>query len=48
MKELCDELGFALSSTYALVMPLERVLDHCDGTPDVQTKDLSELLNSIK
>jgi MoaA/NifB/PqqE/SkfB family radical SAM enzyme len=44
MKELCHELGFALSSTHALVMPLERVLDHCDGKPDDQTKELSKLL----
>ena len=44
MNDLCDELGFALSSTYALVMPLERVLDHCDGNPDYQTKELSKLL----
>ena len=44
MNELCHELGFALSSTHALVMPLERVLDHCNGKPDEQTKELYKLL----
>jgi MoaA/NifB/PqqE/SkfB family radical SAM enzyme len=47
-EELADELGFALSKTYALVMPLERVIAHCDGVPDKQTRDLHEnLLVSI-
>src|SRR3989339_737818 len=41
MKELCDELGFSLSATYSLVMPLERCLDHCDGIKDPQTESLS-------
>ena len=40
MRELCEELNFALSTTYALIMPLERVLDHCKGTPDIQTKEI--------
>ncbi|HEY9078870.1 radical SAM protein [Magnetovibrio sp.] len=44
MKELCDELGFTLSATYALVMPLERCLDHCDGIEDPQTKALEDIL----
>ena len=44
IRELCEELGFALSTTYALVMPLERVLDHCNGKPDKQTVNLSKLL----
>jgi len=44
MKELCDELGFSLSATYSLVMPLERCLDHCDGIKDPQTESLSEIL----
>jgi len=44
MQELCDELGFTLSATYALVMPLERCLDHCDGIEDPQTKALEDIL----
>lgn len=44
MKELCQELGFALSVTYSLVMPLERCLDHCDGIEDLQTISLQNLL----
>jgi len=44
MQELCDELGFTLSATYALVMPLERCLDHCDGIEDPQTEALEDIL----
>jgi len=44
MQELCDELGFSLSATYALVMPLERCLDHCDAIEDPQTKALADIL----
>ena len=44
MKDLCSELGFILSTVYALVMPLERVIEHCDGNPDHQTKKLSQNL----
>jgi len=44
MQELCDELGFSLSATYALVMPLERCFDHCDGIKDPQTEALDEIL----
>lgn len=48
MQELADDLGFIISKTYALVMPLERVLSHVNGKPDNQTKKLSEnLLVSI-
>lgn len=41
MKELCIELDFSISTTYSLVMPLERVIDHCDG----KTSDEVMLLN---
>jgi MoaA/NifB/PqqE/SkfB family radical SAM enzyme len=44
MEKLADELGFVLSKTYALVMPLERVLSHLDGKPDLQTKQLQNNL----
>ena len=44
MEKLVDELGFILSKTYALVMPLERVLFHLDGKPDFQTKQLQNNL----
>jgi MoaA/NifB/PqqE/SkfB family radical SAM enzyme len=44
MKALCTELDFSLSTVYALVMPIERVIDHCDGKPDTETEKLSELL----
>ncbi len=44
MKRLCDELGFVLSTTYALVMPLERVIDHCDGVVNLQTRALNKML----
>ena len=44
MQELCRELDFALSTVYALVMPLERVLDLCDGKPSRDTLELSENL----
>jgi uncharacterized Fe-S cluster-containing radical SAM superfamily protein len=43
-QELADELGFILSKTYALVMPLERILSYFDGNPDIQTKQLEENL----
>jgi hypothetical protein len=42
MKELCNELDFSLSTVYSLVMPLERVIQHCDG----YTTDEVKLLNS--
>lgn len=44
MKELSDELGFIMSVTHALVMPLERVIKHIDGKTDNQTKELQENL----
>lgn len=44
MQALADELGFILSKTYALVMPLERVLNHLDGKPDYWTKKLEDNL----
>ena len=44
MRRLAQELDFGLSTVNALVMPLERVLAHCDGSPDTQTIDLSENL----
>lgn len=48
MRELASELGFVLSTVYALVMPLERVLEHTEGNTDWQTTQLQEnLLVSI-
>lgn len=44
IRELCDELGFLLSTTYALVMPLERVIDYCNHKPSKDTTKLRELL----
>ena len=44
MKALCEELGFTISPVYALVMPVERVIDYCEGQPDEQTKMVSDLL----
>ena len=44
MQELCDELGFSLSATYSLIMPLERCLDHCNGIIDPQTEELQKIL----
>ena len=41
MQKLADELGFLMSTTYALVMPLERVIDHCNQNASEQTKNLS-------
>ena len=43
-QELAKELGFILSSTYALVMPLERVLNYTNGKPDLQTNLLEHNL----
>ncbi len=38
MEELCKELDFSLSTAYSLVMPLERVISHCnhETTPEVE------------
>lgn len=43
-RELAIELGFIISETYALVMPLERVIDHLDKKIDLQTKLLQKNL----
>jgi MoaA/NifB/PqqE/SkfB family radical SAM enzyme len=43
-EELATELNFVLSKTYALVMPLERVISFIDGNPDEQTTKLQENL----
>ena len=40
MEELADDLGFIISKTHALVMPLERVMSHLDGKTDIQTSEL--------
>ena len=44
MEQLAKELGFLMSTTYALVMPLERVIDHCNDRTSEQTKELSKNL----
>jgi organic radical activating enzyme len=44
MKKLCDELGFSLSTTYPVVMPVERCIDHIEGRSSQAVKDLSKLL----
>jgi MoaA/NifB/PqqE/SkfB family radical SAM enzyme len=40
MEKFSKDLGFIISKTYALVMPLERVISHVEGSPDFQTKQL--------
>jgi pyruvate-formate lyase-activating enzyme len=44
MEKLANELGFVLSKTYALVMPLERVMSYLDGQSDFQTMQLQNNL----
>jgi len=44
MEKFADNLGFVVSKTYALVMPLERVISHLEGKPDLQTKLLEDNL----
>lgn len=44
MEKFADDLGFVISKTYALVMPLERVISHLEGNPDFQTKKLEDNL----
>ncbi|MBF0436866.1 MAG: radical SAM protein [Magnetococcales bacterium] len=44
MGDFCRNLGFNFSTSYALVMPLERVLAYCDGNPDPKTLALHDLL----
>ena len=49
IEELANELGFIVSKTYALVMPLERVISHQNGKPDFQTQTLeTNLLVTIE
>ena len=43
-KDLAKELGFVLSETYSLVMPLERVFDYQNGKADKQTERLNKEL----
>jgi len=43
-KAFCRELGFILSETYSLVMPLERVEEHLAGAPDYNTRVLNDSL----
>ena len=43
-KELAEKLGFILSTTYALVMPFERVINKLEGKPDYQTSQLEKNL----
>ena len=44
MEKFANNLGFVVSKTYALVMPLERVIAHVEGKPDLQTKLLEDNL----
>lgn len=44
MEELADQLGYIISKTHALVMPLERVISHIEGKTDMQTKELQKNL----
>ena len=44
MRSLANELNFGLSTVHALVMPLERVFNYCDGNADSQTLELSKNL----
>jgi len=46
-RELADDLGFLLSTTHSLVMPLERVISLLDGEPDRITKNLDENLLTV-
>lgn len=43
-KALASDLGFILSTTYALVMPLERVINYLDGKVDKQTSIIQKNL----
>ena len=48
-KKFSDQLGFILSTTYSLVMPLERVISHLEGKDEQNTKVLqNNLLVTIK
>jgi MoaA/NifB/PqqE/SkfB family radical SAM enzyme len=44
MRALCEELGFVLSTCYANVTPVERLIDYAEGKIDPITKELDELL----
>lgn len=44
MRVLCQELGFSLSTSYALVMPLERVINFCDGVASPELDKLRSML----
>lgn len=44
MQALCDELGFSLSKTHALIMPLERVIEKLQGHPSPSTLALEKKL----
>jgi len=44
MEDLCEELGFSLSTAYSLIMPLERVIDHNQGVENTQLDQLRHLL----
>ena len=44
MEMFANKLGFVVSKTYALIMPLERVISHIEGKPDLQTKLLKDNL----
>jgi len=44
MEKFAKQLGFVVSKTYALVMPLERVISHVEGKPDLQTRLLEDNL----
>jgi MoaA/NifB/PqqE/SkfB family radical SAM enzyme len=44
MQELCDELGFSLSTVNSLVMPLERVINYVEGKDEAKTSELNKIL----
>ena len=44
MEVLCAELDFSLSTTYALIMPLERVVSYCDGYAGEDVLQLNDKL----
>jgi len=44
MKELCRELGFIFSTSYANITPVERVIEYYEGRIDEKTKEVLKLL----
>lgn len=44
MRGLCDELGFAFTSCYANVTPIERLVDYCEKNLDMKTQKFLKLL----